>query len=83
MHRSSRLDHRNCITRQQANGLLYKIVSISFCKCERNWIVDSMKQTVMVYDMEHDSAPAIYSFADSIKVNIYDDLWIDFRKLDL
>lgn len=42
-----------------------------------------MKQTVMVYDMEHDSAPAIYSFADSIKVNIYDDLWIDFRKLDL
>lgn len=47
------------------------------------WIVDSMKQTVLVYDMGHDSAPAIYSFADSIKVNIYDDLWIDFRKLNL
>ena len=41
-----------------------------------------MKQTILVYDMEHDSAPAIYSFADNIKVNIYDDLWIDFRKLD-
>lgn len=47
------------------------------------WIVDPMKQTVLVYDMEHDSAPAIYSFADTIKVNIYEDLWIDFRKLDL
>jgi Uma2 family endonuclease len=47
------------------------------------WIVDPMKQAILVYDMEHDSAPAIYSFTDSIKVNIYDDLWIDFRKLDL
>ena len=47
------------------------------------WIVDPMKQTVLVYDMEHDSAPAIYSFADGIKANIYDDLWIDFRKLNL
>lgn len=47
------------------------------------WIVDPMKQTILVYDMEHDSAPAIYSFADNIKVNIYDDLWIDFRKLTL
>lgn len=47
------------------------------------WIVDPMKQTVLVYDMEHDSAPVICSFADSIKANIYDDLWIDFRKLKL
>ena len=47
------------------------------------WIVDPMKQTILVYDMEHDSAPAIYSFTDSVKVNIYEDLWIDFRKLEL
>ena len=47
------------------------------------WIVDPMKQTILVYDMEHDAAPAIYSFADRIKVNIYDGLWIDFQKLDL
>lgn len=47
------------------------------------WIVDPRKQTVLVYDMEHDSVPAIYSFVDSIKANIYDDLWIDFRKLNL
>lgn len=46
------------------------------------WIVDPMKQTVLVYDMEHDSAPAIYSFSDSVKVNIYDDLWIHFQKMN-
>lgn len=44
---------------------------------------ETILNSVLVYDMEHDSAPAIYSFADSVKVNIYDDLWIDFRKLDL
>ena len=47
------------------------------------WIVDPMKQIILAYDMEHDSAPAIYSFADSIKASIYEDLWIDFRKLNL
>lgn len=47
------------------------------------WIVDPMKQTILVYDMEHDSAPVIYSFTDNIKVKIYEDLWIDFQKLDL
>lgn len=46
------------------------------------WIVDSMKQTILVYDMEHDLAPVIYSFSDTIKVNIYDNFSIDFSKLD-
>ncbi len=42
-----------------------------------------MKQTILVYDMEHDSAPTFYSFSDIVKVNIYDNLSIDFSKLDL
>lgn len=45
------------------------------------WIVDPMKQTILVYDMEHAAAPVIYSFADRIKVNIYQNLEIDFSKL--
>ena len=45
------------------------------------WIVDPMKQIILVYDMEHDAAPVIYSFSDRIKVNIYDDLEIDFSRL--
>lgn len=47
------------------------------------WITDPMKQTILVYDMEHDLAPAVYSFNDRIKVNIYNDLWINFAELDL
>lgn len=47
------------------------------------WIVDPMKQTILVYDMEHAAAPTIYSFTDIIKVNIYDDLEIDFSKLQI
>ena len=45
------------------------------------WIVDHMKQTILVYDMEHDSAPVIYSFSDIVKVNIYDDLFINFSEI--
>lgn len=33
------------------------------------WSVDHMKQTILVYDMEHDSAPVIYSFSDIVKGN--------------
>ncbi|MCI9486514.1 MAG: Uma2 family endonuclease [Lachnospiraceae bacterium] len=44
------------------------------------WIVDPMKQTVLVYNMEQAAAPAIYSFSDVVKVDIYDRLEIDFSK---
>lgn len=45
------------------------------------WIVDPMKQIVLVYDMEHAAAPAIYSFSDKIKANVYDDLEINFSDI--
>lgn len=45
------------------------------------WIVDPMKQTILVYDMAHDSAPSIYSFNDIVKANIYDDLYINFSDI--
>ena len=44
------------------------------------WIVDPMKQTVLVYNMEQAAAPAIYSYSDVVKVDIYDRLEIDFSK---
>lgn len=47
------------------------------------WIVDPMKQTSLVYDMEQAAAPVIYSFSDTIKENIYDNLEINFSKLQL
>ncbi len=45
------------------------------------WIVDPMKQTVLVYDMEHSAAPVVAAFSERIKANIYTDLEIDFSKL--
>lgn len=48
------------------------------------WIVDPTSQTVLVYIFEQDSFNVRqYSFQDKIKVNIYDDLWIDFTGLVL
>lgn len=48
------------------------------------WIVDPTSQTVLVYIFEQDSFNVRqYSFQDKIKVNIYDDLWIDFTELEL
>ena len=47
------------------------------------WIVDPIKQTILVYDIVNDSAPAIYSFTDIIKVNTFHDLKIDFSAIQL
>ena len=47
------------------------------------WIIDPMKQTILVYNMEQAAAPVIYSFTDTIKANIYDNLEIDFKELEL
>lgn len=47
------------------------------------WIVDPMKQTLLVYDMEHAAAPVIHSFTDTIKSNIYDNLVIDLSQLHI
>lgn len=68
--RSRRLDYYTKLS-------LYHVANV-----REYWIVDPMKQTILVYDMEHDSAPMIYSFTDSVKVHIYDDLSIHFSELD-
>lgn len=46
------------------------------------WIVDPMKQVILVYDMEHAAAPVIYSFSDKIKANIYENLYINFSDIE-
>ena len=48
------------------------------------WIVNPKDQSVWVYFLEQDNFKATaYTFKDKIKVNIYDDLWIDFKALGL
>lgn len=48
------------------------------------WIVDPRRKKVIVYYLNQtDFEMEIYSFQDNIKVNIYNDLYIDFSQLDL
>ena len=43
-----------------------------------------MKQTIFVYHLEETKfEAAAYTFQDKIKVNIYEDLWIDFQEITL
>lgn len=44
------------------------------------WIVDPEKNRILVYDFESENT-GDYSFADSVKVGIYDDLFIHFSDL--
>lgn len=47
------------------------------------WIINPMKQTVLIYFFEETPFDVQrFTFQDRIKVNIYDDLCIDFAELD-
>lgn len=47
------------------------------------WIVDPLRQIILVYDMEHGDSPVIHFFNDSIPVRIYPGFSIDFSQLKL
>ena len=48
------------------------------------WIVDPDKHSIFVYYLEQKNFKAeAHTFQDKIKVNIYEDLYIDFAELDL
>ena len=48
------------------------------------WIVDPIKEKVFVYYLEQTNFKVeVYTFQDTIKVNIYDDFSINFSELDL
>jgi len=42
------------------------------------WIVDPEKNRILVYNFEA-GLPGDYTFSDTVKVGIYDDLYIDFK----
>ena len=46
--------------------------------------MDYRTEQVFVYCLEQiDIRPQVYTFHGKVKVNIYDDFWIDFEELDL
>ena len=49
------------------------------------WIVNPMKRSILVYTLSENGyeMPDSYTFNDNVKVNIYNDLEIDFKSLNL
>lgn len=48
------------------------------------WIIDPRNQKIVVYYLEQNNFQIeTYTFKDNIKVNIYDDLYIDFKEFVL
>ena len=45
------------------------------------WIVDPMKNRIMVYSFEEDTMEE-YTFSDKVKCSIYDDFEIDFSQIN-
>lgn len=46
------------------------------------WIVDHDKDQILVYNFEHDTFEE-FTFSDKVKAGIYEDLEIDFSKMDM
>jgi len=64
--------------------LIYKLNLYAKAGVREYWIVDPRNKNILVYYLEQqDFGVQAYSFQDKIKVNIYDDFWIDFQNLDL
>lgn len=54
------------------------------CTGAPDWIVDPDSKKIIVYYLEEsDFKMDVYTFHDSIRVNIYDDLQIDLKELGL
>lgn len=47
------------------------------------WIVNPETETVTVYDFEHEKDPMRYSFSETIKAGIFDDLRLNLSEMDL
>ena len=45
------------------------------------WIVDPIRETVIVYDIENGEIPRFYHFTDSVNSAIFEELVIDFSEL--
>ena len=66
-------------TEQMDYGI--KLFKYRSAKVREYWVINPLKQNVMVYDFEHESGTKQYSFSDMIPVCIYKDLKINLADL--
>lgn len=67
------------------NDYIKKLNLYEQFKVKEYWIVNPMKKNVLVYTLTENGygMPDMYTFNDKVKVNIYDNLEIDFKLFDL
>ncbi|MCI9436143.1 MAG: Uma2 family endonuclease [Lachnospiraceae bacterium] len=64
-----------------SHDYIYKLNLYAKAGVREYWIVNPLDQSVYVYFWEKEVFHTqSYTFRDKIKVNIYDDLWIDFAQ---
>ena len=61
---------------------LIKLLKYQKAGVREYWIVDPEKKRVMVYNFSTDAVEE-YSFSDTVKAGIYEDLYIDFSEISL
>ncbi|WP_297417465.1 Uma2 family endonuclease [Clostridium sp.] len=68
-----------------SNDYIKKLSLYEKFKVREYWIVNPMEENILVYTLTNNdyAAPKVYSFDDKIKVNIYTDLYINFKSFDL
>lgn len=59
-----------------------KLFKYQFAGVREYWIVDPVKKQITVWNWEENDME-MYTFSDSVKAGIYEDLCIDFSKINL
>lgn len=62
---------------------VYKLNKYMMAGVREYWIINHQTKSVIVYFFKNNAEPEKYTFKDKIKVNIYDDLYIDFNELNI
>lgn len=68
------------------NDYIRKLSLYSQFKVREYWIVNPMKESILVYQLGDDNAyaaPETYTFKDKLKVGIFENLFIDFNVISL
>ena len=69
-----------------SNDYVRKLSLYEQFKVREYWIINPIKETILVYTLDENNqytAPDSYTFKDTIKVRIYNDLEIDFNTLNI